>query len=286
LGQAINRSPESLRSPFAILCFLTLAPGAALLFLLAPSVAAKMAATTAPLSGGAVLFYQIALLCAALYARPLFGPARRPDAPPRKTALTAARALRWIALAAVPSALLHTLVRGFGVDAGAALALYVGTFLLAFYGPSEAVGRAARRFALLPILAGGLGLALIRFTPPSASLEIVALALVAFAFAAAGCHCELARRKPDASRLTFFALAVALGAALGGLAQGLFAPSAGFAAGLILAGLSMGADEEKNALRPSVLAALAALTLCVALFSPPPASDNAQTALQLRGLLD
>jgi hypothetical protein len=241
------------------------------------------------LSGGAVLFYQIALLCAALYAQPLLDPFSRPDVTKRKTALTAARVLRWIGLAAVPSALLHTLVQGFGVDAGAALALYAGAFLLAFYGPNEAVLRAARRLSLLPIVAGGLGLALTRFTlADSLALALAAfVALGAFVFAALGCHCELARQKPDASRLDFFALAVALGAALGGLAQGLFAPGAGFAAGLILAGLSMGAHQEKRTWRPQVLAGLAALTLGVALSAvPPTASDKTEAVLQLRGLLD
>jgi hypothetical protein len=272
-----------LRSPVAILCFLTLASGAALLFLLAPSVAANP-----PLPGGAVLFYQIALLCVALCAQPMLDPFARPQPTARKTALTAARALRWIALAAIPSALLHTLIRLTGVDAGAALALCAGTFLLAFYGPSESVGRFARRISLLAILAGGVGLALTRFSPadPLAVALVAALALAAFVFAAVGCHCELARQKPDASRLPFFTLAVALGAALGGLAQGLFAPGAGFAAGLILAGLSMGGDEEKRTLRPQVLAALAALTLGVALSTAQPPTDKAEVMLQLRGLLD
>jgi hypothetical protein len=276
-----------LRSPVAILCILTVASGAALIFLLAPSVAAKFAADTPPLPGGAVLFYQIALLCVALCAQPLLFPFAQAPSPARKAALTASRALRWIGLAAVPSALLHTLIRGFGVDAGVALTLYAGAFLLALYGPSDAVGRMTRRLSLLPILAGGLGLALTRFAPadPLAVALVAAAAAFAFAFAATGCHCELARQKPDASRLTFFALAVALGAALGGLTQALFSPGAGFAAGLILAGLSMGAAEERRMLRPQVVAALTALTLGVALTGAPHAHDETET-VQLRGLLD
>jgi MFS family permease len=100
----------------------------------------------------------------------------------------------------------------------------------------------------------------------------------------------LARQKPDASALSFFVLAVALGAVLGGFAVELFAEKRAFAVGLILAGLLIGAQERKKLARrklpPHVAAVVATLLVGVALSWPDPAGENADAIGQLRGPLD
>lgn len=379
-----------MRSPFAILCSLTVAASFALIFLLAP-----MVTKTAPsLPGGAALFYQIAVLTGAFYAHflgllplrvqgvlhaalgvaalltlpladgvvamgalaanvalaprwfslarpkqtpwrifalgltggllalfagPLLLPsaqawffvyglviaaafviawkAKGSDSPApahRKTPLTAALALRWILLAAIPSGLMQSLASVWAADATAILALYFATLALAFSGLPDVFVGATRRIIPLPLIAVGVGLAAVfaqtanlAAISPSAS----AFFLVAFAAAALGCHCQLARQKPDVSALSFFVLAVALGAVLGGFALELFAQKIAFAIGLILAGLLIGAQEERDTperrrLHPHVAAAAAALLVGVALSWSEPAGDSAEAFSQLRGPLD
>jgi len=381
-----------LRSPFAILCSLTVAASFALIFLLAP-----MVTKTAPsLPGGAALFYQIAVLAGALYAHflgllplrvqgvlhaalgvaalltlPLAGgvvamgalaanialvprwfsfarPKQTPwrvfalglaggllalfagplllpssqawffvyglviaaafviawkakdsakdsDSPaPRKTPLTAALALRWILLAAIPSGLMQSLASVWAADATAILALYFATLALAFAGLPDVFVRATRLFIPLPLIAVGVGFAavFVQTAPNLAAISLweSAFFLVAFVVAAQGCHCELARQKPDVSSLSFFVLAVALGAALGGFALELFAQKIAFAVGLILAGLLIGAQAERNTserrkLHPHVAAAVATLLVGVALSWSEPAGDSAEAFSQLRGPL-
>ena len=381
-----------MRSPFAILCSLTVAASFALIFLLAP-----MVTKTAPsLPGGAALFYQIAVLAGAFYAHflgllplrvqgvlhaalgvtalltlPLAGgvvamgalaanialvprwfsfarPKQTPwrvfalglaggllalfagplllpssqawffvyglviaaafviawkakdsakdsDSPaPRKTPLTAALALRWILLAAIPSGLMQSLASVWAADATAILALYFATLALAFAGLPDVFVRATRLFIPLPLIAVGVGFAavFVQTAPNLAAISLweSAFFLVAFVVAAQGCHCELARQKPDVSSLSFFVLAVALGAALGGFALELFAQKIAFAVGLILAGLLIGAQAERNTserrkLHPHVAAAVATLLVGVALSWSEPAGDSAEAFSQLRGPL-
>jgi hypothetical protein len=204
----------------------------------------------------------------------------------RKTPLTAALALRWILLAAIPCGLMQSLsVLGLGAEV---LALYFLTLALAFFGLPDAFVGALRRFSPLLLIAGGVGLAFFTHAG-TASFPPSALFVVGFILAALGCHCELARQKPDASALSFFVLAVALGAVLGGFALELFAERLSFAVGLILAGLLIGAQEERlgrRELRPHVVAAVATLLIGVALSWSEPAGDNADAFSQLRGPLD
>lgn len=204
----------------------------------------------------------------------------------RKTTLTAALALRWILLAAIPCGLMQSLgVPGVSVEV---LALYVLTLALAFYGLPDAFVHAMRRFSPLLLIAGGVGLAFFAHAG-TASSPPTALLLIGFVLAALGCHCELARQKPDASASGFFVLAVALGAVLGGFALELFAEKLSFAVGLILAGLLIGAQEERlerRKLHPHVMAAVATLLIGVALSWSEPAGDTADAFSQLRGPLD
>jgi hypothetical protein len=377
-----------LRSPFAIICSLTIAASFALIFLLAPMVTK----TAPPLPGGAPLSYQIALLAGVFYAHflahlplrvqgplhaalgaaalltlPLAGgvaalgvlaanvslvplwfslarPAETPwrlfalglaggllallaaqllppsaqawrlvyglviatgfltawqaEAAPaaipatRKTPLTAALALRWILLTAIPSGLTPSLAGLSGVGPSEVLALYFVTLALAFFGLPDGFVRAARLFAPLPLIACGVGLAaaFAQAAPDSASTPASALFVIAYVVAALGCHCELARQKPDPSQLSFYVLAIALGAALGGFALAFFAGRIAFAVGLILAGLLIGAQKERSLerwkLRPHVLAAVATILVGVALSWSEPAGDTAEAFSQLRGPLD
>jgi hypothetical protein len=375
-----------LRSPFAILCSLTVAASATLIVLLAPMVT-QMAP---PLPGGARLLYQIALLAGAFYAYflgslplraqgPLhaaLGAAALPTLPlaggavalamlaanvvlvprwfslarptenpwrlialglavgllallaerlllpsakawffvyglviaaglviawkaqgapafvpaPRKTPLTAALVLRWILLAALPAGLVQPLANVSGVGATTVLALYCGALALAFSGLPEVFVRAMRLFAPLPLIAVGVGLTAFFVHAASNPAAISLAAVLAFVVAAQACHCELARQKPDASALSFFVLAVALGAVLGGFAVELFAEKRAFSVGLILAGLLIGAQEERKKLArrklPHVAAVVATLLVGVALSWPDPAGDTADAFSQLRGPLD
>jgi hypothetical protein len=221
--------------------------------------------------------------------------ASAPLSAPRKTPLTAALALRWILLAAIPSGLMQSLAGVWAADATAILALYFATLALAFSGLPDVFVQATRRFIPLPLIAvGGCLAAVFAQTAPNLaeiSYSASAFFLVVFVFAALGCHCELARQKPDVSSLSFFVLAVALGAVLGGFALELFAQKIAFAVGLILAGLLIGAQEERNTserrkLHPHVAAAVATLLVGVALSWSEPAGDNADAFSQLRGPLD
>ena len=221
--------------------------------------------------------------------------AKDSDSPaPRKTPLTAALALRWILLAAIPSGLMQSLASVWAADATAILALYFATLALAFAGLPDVFVRATRLFIPLPLIAVGVGFAavFVQTAPNLAAISLweSAFFLVAFVVAAQGCHCELARQKPDVSSLSFFVLAVALGAALGGFALELFAQKIAFAVGLILAGLLIGAQAERNTserrkLHPHVAAAVATLLVGVALSWSEPAGDSAEAFSQLRGPL-
>ena len=209
---------------------------------------------------------------------------------PRKTPLTAALVLRWILLAALPAGLMQSLASVAGVGATTILALYCGALALAFSGLPEVFVRAMRLFAPLPLIAGGVVLtALFVHAASSPAISLAASAL--FVVAALACHCELARQKPDASALSFFVLAVALGAVFGGFAAELSAEKIAFAVGLVLAGLLVGAQEEhktltRRKLRPHVLAVVATLLIGGALSWPDPAGENADAIGQLRGPLD
>jgi hypothetical protein len=100
------------------------------------------------------------------------------------------------------------------------LAIYLLTFIVSFAWPDA--GRTASRAALA--IAAVLALAGLHF---ALSLGVTARLLlwsaVLFAYGMAG-HGELARRRPDPSRLTGYYLAIAAGGALGGLACAVVAP--------------------------------------------------------------
>jgi hypothetical protein len=144
------------------------------------------------------------------------------------TPITALRRLRWIALAFIPSSLMLAVTSYVSTDIAAVpllwivpLALYLLTFSLAFGRHSAAAGALARR--ALPLLV--VPLALLMIAKLRAPLTvIVSLHLAAFAVMALNCHADLAKDRPEASRLTEFYFWVSFGGMLGGLFNTLAAP--------------------------------------------------------------
>ena len=138
------------------------------------------------------------------------------------------RRARWIALSFVPSSLMLAVTSYISTDIAAVpllwivpLALYLLTFALAFGRHAPAAGAIARR--ALPLLAVPLALFMIaKLRAPLGA--IVALHLAAFAVIALNCHADLAKDRPQPSRLTEFYFWISFGGMLGGLFNTLAAP--------------------------------------------------------------
>jgi spermidine synthase len=136
-------------------------------------------------------------------------------------------ALIWIALAAVPSALLIAITAHISTDVAAApflwvvpLALYLATFVIAFQSrpilPHRFVTFIAPVAVIMLVVSLALGAA-------DQIIVLIALNLVGFFILALMCHGELARRRPPARYLTAFYLWLSLGGVIGGIFAGLIA---------------------------------------------------------------
>ncbi|HEY1555201.1 MAG TPA: fused MFS/spermidine synthase [Kofleriaceae bacterium] len=148
---------------------------------------------------------------------PLAGSPREP--------LRARTVAHWIALSACSSALLAAITNHLGAYVAAIpllwvapLAIYLATFALAF----------ARDFSRgLVLVTVALGLVVLTWLACGASVTL-ARGLVGFGAGLAACclfcHCELARRRPAATQLTGFYLAIAFGGVLGSALVALVAP--------------------------------------------------------------
>jgi hypothetical protein len=142
--------------------------------------------------------------------------------------VTRLRRARWVALAFIPSSLMLAVTSYVSTDIAAVpllwivpLGLYLLTFVLAFGRHSAAVGAVARR--ALPLLV--VPLALFMILKVQAPLTaIVLLHLAAFGVLALNCHVDLAKDRPEPSRLTEFYFWVSFGGMLGGLFNTLAAP--------------------------------------------------------------
>ncbi len=142
--------------------------------------------------------------------------------------ITWSRRLLWILLAFIPSSLMLGVTTYITTDIAAVpllwiipLALYVGTFIIAF-----------ARKPLVPlnlvtfvqgILIIAFILVIIALHPPPAVL--IALHITLFFFCTLACHMELATSRPTARHLTEFYLLMSFGGALGGMFNALFAPN-------------------------------------------------------------
>jgi SAM-dependent methyltransferase len=172
------------------------------------------------------------MLCAIVYL--LRGAERGPAAAaPASAAMHAAstatgwQRLRWVALAFVPSSLLLGVTAHITTDIGSAplfwvvpLALYLLTFALAF--AARPPLRHEWMVRLQPLLVIPLVVAISSVLLPI--FVTMAFNLAAFFVIAMVCHGELARSRPEVSRLTEFYLLVSLGGVLGGLFNTLIAP--------------------------------------------------------------
>lgn len=136
-------------------------------------------------------------------------------------------ALVWIALAAVPSALLIAITAHISTDIAAApflwvvpLALYLATFVIAFQSRPLLPHRWITFIAPLAVIMLVVSLAL---GSADQIVVLIALNLVGFFILALMCHGELARRRPPARYLTAFYLYLSLGGVIGGIFAGLVA---------------------------------------------------------------
>ena len=138
------------------------------------------------------------------------------------------RKLAWVALAMLPSTLMLGVTAHLSTDVASIpllwvvpLAIYLGSFVLAFARKSRTVPVTATRVAvalgLLEVVTALGG----PIFPVYVSITTSLLMLAAVAFAS---HVRLAVERPATEHLTGFYMVVAVGGALGGLLNGLVAP--------------------------------------------------------------
>ncbi len=155
------------------------------------------------------------------------GAAPEPTAPPAAPRISGRTRLRWIYLAAIPSALMLGVTRHIGTDVASMpllwvipLSLYLITFIVAFGrrsdGPVRFSGRALK-LLVVPLVLTFYGLV--------GSLWLsLGLHLAVFFFAAMVAHGRLAAERPQPERLTEFYLLLSVGGVVGGIATALVAP--------------------------------------------------------------
>lgn len=175
----------------------------------------------------------------------------------------------WVILSAIPSSLMLGVTTSLTTDLAAIpllwvvpLALYLLSYVLAFRKKPETTVRLARRILplLVMLLAPVMGAGLVQpFWIP--------LHLLTFFCAAIVCHGLLASRRPPASDLTAFYLAIAIGGALGGFFNALVAPAlfdrvAEYPIALVAACLVL-AIQNGNGLRCMLAARVWALPLVI-----------------------
>ncbi|MCO5170523.1 MAG: fused MFS/spermidine synthase [Planctomycetes bacterium] len=173
-------------------------------------------------AGYAVLLALVAA-CAVVVGRAgagRLGPA--PDAERDAAPVTVRRLARWLALSAVPVALLLGVTGHLTADLSAVpllwvtpLAVYLVTFIIAFSRPDRAARAAALGGRVLLVLAAPLVVTLAAgITPPL--LLAVALDLAVLFAAGLVCHGALAQDRPAVAHLSGFYLVIAAGGALAG----------------------------------------------------------------------
>jgi hypothetical protein len=162
---------------------------------------------------------------------PVYGPPPAADASERAGAmetLTAARRLRWVALAFAPSSLMLGVTTYLSTDIASLpllwvipLSLYLVTLILVF------ARRRLIKQRLVEMALPGIALvfALVHLSGATQPALFLALLHLLFFFVAAlVCHGRLADDRPSASRLAEYYLWMSVGGALGGLFNALVAP--------------------------------------------------------------
>lgn len=182
-------------------------------------------------SAGYVLLVAVVAACAVQAVRHHRSARVREAAPPeRAEPIPWRRRLFWVALAAVPSSLLLGVTTYLTSNLTpipllwvVPLAVYLGTFIVAFQTRESKVGAVASR--LFPLVAAPMSLAVV-LESSEPLLLLGALHLLLFAVAALALHRRLAEDRPSAGRLTEFYLWVSVGGVLGGAFNALVAPNA------------------------------------------------------------
>jgi hypothetical protein len=138
-------------------------------------------------------------------------------------------AATWIALAAVPSALLISVTSHISTDIAAApfmwvipLALYLVTFVIVF--STRPVLPHSWMVAVEPVFIVAL-VGVMVFEIRKYPLWLLVLNVVAVFVITLVCHGELSRRRPDARHLTAFYMWMSTGGVIGGIFAGLIAPN-------------------------------------------------------------
>jgi hypothetical protein len=178
-------------------------------------------------SGGYAVLVILTLVCgAAAFGREAGGRDACPADPPSD--LHPWRKLRWIALAAVPSAQMLGVTTFMTTDVASVpllwvlpLAIYLASFILVFSRRGALVQPgfvAAMPFAVL----GLVTLFLMNAREPIKL--VLPFHLVAFFVLATVCHGELAKDRPDAAHLTAYYIFISLGGLVGGTLTSLVAP--------------------------------------------------------------
>jgi len=182
--------------------------------------------------GWAVLFFVLIALiawCGVLMLRS----ARPADAPKTAASSEAAPswrdAARWVALAAVPSALLISVTSHISTDVAAApfmwvipLALYLVTFVIVF--STRPVLRHEWMVAIQPMFIVAL-VGLMVLDIRSYMFAQLVLNVATFFVITMVCHGELSRSRPAAQHLTAFYMWMSAGGVVGGIFAGLIAPN-------------------------------------------------------------
>jgi spermidine synthase len=137
---------------------------------------------------------------------------------------------RWVLLAAVPSALLLAVTQHISTDIAAIpllwvvpLALYLGSFVVAFAKPTSGPSRNLR----LAALASPIFMVSVMLTPAHSTRWLfvaIVTSLTAFTFLSLAINFELAARRPPISDLTEYFLWISVGGLVGGVLVAIAAP--------------------------------------------------------------
>ena len=177
---------------------------------------------------GYVLFVALAGACAVTLYRARRGQRFATPAAPLPTPLSLKTRLRWVGLAFLPSSLLLGSTTYLSTDVAAVpllwvvpLALYLGTFILAFSRSTLPFASWFQRW--LPLLVLPAALAVPFHLGQNAFLAFLIHLTALFAVGSAA-HSRLAEERPPVDRLTEFYLLISLGGVAGGLFNALLAP--------------------------------------------------------------
>lgn len=143
---------------------------------------------------------------------------------------TAARRLRWVGLAFVPSSLMLGVTTAITTDIAPVpllwslpLSLYLISFILVFAPGARGERLHGAALSALPAVVFVLSLVLV-LEVRSPLWFVIPIHLLGFFVVAVGCHGTLARERPPTRRLTEFYLLLSLGGALGGVFNAIVAP--------------------------------------------------------------